>query len=76
MAFISWIFFLGLLHYLSICQYICGTRWALSMYMDHRGLAWLKGNVSSGCGGAWKSNSARMHSPGLRVKKATERAPS
>jgi hypothetical protein len=25
----------------------------------HRSLAWLTGNVSSGCGGVWESNSAR-----------------
>ena len=52
--------------YFSICQYICGNRWAFMLYIVHLGTPWSIGNVSRGWGGTEKSNSAIIHSPGLK----------
>ena len=52
--------------YFSICQYICGNRWAFMLYIVHLGTPWSIGNVSMGLGGTEKSNSAIIHSPGLK----------
>ena len=52
--------------YFSICQYISGNRWAFMLYIVHLGTPWSTGNVSMGCGGTEKSNSAIIHSPGLK----------
>ena len=52
--------------YFSICQYISGNRWAFMLYIVHLGTPWSIGNVSRGWGGTEKSNSAIIHSPGLK----------
>ena len=52
--------------YFSICQYISGNRWAFMLYIVHLGTPWSIGNVSMGWGGTEKSNSAIIHSPGLK----------
>ena len=52
--------------YFSICQYISGNRWAFMLYIVHLGTPWSTGNVSMGWGGTEKSNSAIIHSPGLK----------